>query len=634
MKPSLLERLRYRLDNLISRGTPALIAVVLSVSLLVVLLAATVISIAGIVQEGDLEPLSFAEAVWQSLIRALGSGAIIGDTGAGFRTVMLIVTVVGVFTLSALIAVLTNGIQRRMEELHKGRSRVLEHNHTLILGWSPQIFTILNELVLANQGRHNACIVILADRDKVTMEDEIGERVALHGSRTRIVCRRGKPNDPADIDIANPQTSKSIIILPPDTADPDAEVIKSVLAITNATNRRAEPYSINTQVRNPRNLNVLKLVSAEDKVQVVLIGDLISRLIARANHQSGLSLVYTELMNFAGDEIYLLEEPSLVGKTYGDALLAYDEAAVIGLRSAAGEIRLNPPMPTPLQAGDRLLALAADAGVRPAKPEEAQIQPALIVAGAGDPAPHSVRTLILGWNHNGFTILRELDHFVAPHSELRIVADINDATAETIRLQAGQLSNLAVHVLQGDTTDRGLLDALRVDDYEHVIVLAYAERGVQPADALTLVTLLHLRDIFHHDQTPFSIVSEVLDVRNRELAQVTRVDDFVVSEQLVSLMMAQFAENAELYAVFADLFDPQHADIYLKPASLYVETGRPVNFYSVVEAARRRGETAIGYRLVADSNHPERGYGIRTNPRKSASTIYGDGDKIIVLAEN
>ena len=65
----------------------------------------------------------------------------------------------------------------------------------------------------------------------------------------------------------------------------------------------------------------------------------------------------------------------------------------------------------------------------------------------------------------------------------------------------------------------------------------------------------------------------MLDVRNRELAEVTRADDFIVSDQLISLMLTQISENRELDAVFADLFDPDGSEIYLKPAGDYVEPG-------------------------------------------------------------
>jgi ion channel POLLUX/CASTOR len=137
-----------------------------------------------------------------------------------------------------------------------------------------------------------------------------------------------------------------------------------------------------------------------------------------------------------------------------------------------------------------------------------------------------------------------------------------------------------------------------------------------------LVTLLHLRDIADRDDTPFSIVSEMLDLRNRKLAKVANVNDFIVSNHLISLMMAQLSEDADLYAVFTDLFNPQGSEIYMKPVGDYVELGNPVNFYTLVEAARRRGQTAIRYRLAAEAGEASRSYGVHTNPQKSVPVSF------------
>jgi hypothetical protein len=156
---------------------------------------------------------------------------------------------------------------------------------------------------------------------------------------------------------------------------------------------------------------------------------------------------------------------------------------------------------------------------------------------------------------------------------------------------------------------------------------------VQEADARTIVTLLHLRDIADKSGQAFSIVSEMMDIRNRHLAEVTRADDFVVSNRLVSLMMAQLAENQHLAPVFDDLFDPEGVEIYLKPADDYVVAGAPVNFYTVLESARRRGQIAIGYRLHAQAADAAAAYGVHLNPRKSEMFTLTNADKVIVLAE-
>jgi hypothetical protein len=303
-----------------SRGTPALIGILFVLSLIVVIVAGAVISVTGFVQEGESGQLSFGEAAWESLMRTLDSGTMGGDTGTGFRVVMLFVTLGGIFVVSALIGVLNNAIEGQMERLRKGRSMVLESNHTVILGWSAQVFTILNELMTANENQSNARIVVLANKDKVEMEDEIRERVQVRG-KTRMICRSGSPIDPNDLEIAGPHRAKVIIVLPPENNDPDTDVIKTVLAITNNPNRRAEPYHIVTQIRDAKNMNVLKLVGVNDNVQAVLTGDLIARVVAQTSRQSGLSVVYTELMNFGGDEIYFKHEPALAGKPLGKPCL-------------------------------------------------------------------------------------------------------------------------------------------------------------------------------------------------------------------------------------------------------------------------------------------------------------------------
>ena len=636
MKPTFNQRLRYQFDNLMARGTPAMIGMLFVFSLIIVIIAGAVISVANFVQEGEAAPLSFGEAAWVSLMRTLDSGTMGGDTGTGFRVVMLFVTLGGIFVVSALIGVLNNAIEGQMEQLRKGRSHVLETNHTVVLGWSAQIFTILHELMAANENQPNARIVILADKDKVEMEDEIRERVEVKG-KTRIICRNGSPIDPNDLEIASPHFAKSIIVLPPENNDPDTDVIKTVLAITNNPNRRAEPYHIVTQIRHAKNMDVLKLVGEKDNVQAVETGDLIARVVAQTSRQSGLSVVYTELMNFGGDEIYFKNEPALVGKTFGEALLAYEDSCLMGLRKADGKILLSPAMDTRIESGDQIFALSADDDTIRISNQTGEAVPAINEAvirsnrTALEPQPE--KCLILGWNRSGTTIVHELDNYVAKGSRVTVVADIYNIEKQ-IKAQGGKLKNQNLVVEEGETIDRDLLDRLGVQDYDHIIVLAYSTVEAQEADARTLVTLLHLRDMAQKDETPFSIVSEMLDLRNRELAEATQVDDFIVSEHLISLMMAQLSENAELFDVFADIFDPEGAEIYLKPVSDYVTPGTPVSFYTVVEAARRRGETPLGYRITAEANDAGKAYGVHTNPKKSETVTFSPNDKVIVIAEN
>ncbi len=629
-KPTFKQRFQYWFDNYMSRGTIALIGGLAVLSLVIIFIAAGIIRIGSIAMDGESAP-TFGEAAWMSLMRTLDAGTMGGDTGPGFRIVMLLVTIGGIFIVSTLIGILSNGLEERIENLRKGRSLVLENDHTLILGFTPQIFTIISELVAANESRKSgAVIVVLADQDKVEMEDAIKERIS-ETKNTRIICRSGSPIDMNDLEIVSPHTARSIIILS-EGDDPDTHVIKSVLAITNNPNRRSEPYHIVTQIRDQQNMDVIRLLSEKDTVQPILTTDLIARVVAQTSRQSGLSVVYTELMNFGGDEIYFKQEPGLSGKTYGDALLSYDSSTVMGIRRADGSILMNPAMDTRLEAGDSIFAIAEDDDKIQLSSFRLSLEENLIQRSGSRSKPKPERGLILGWNRSGSIIVRELDNYVAKGSELLIVSDV-DGLESQIQREVGKLKNQKLKVMEGDIRDRALLDELGVTEYDHVIVLAYSHLGVQEADAITLVTLLHLRDIAEKDETPFSIISEMLDLRNRELAEAAKVDDFIVSEHLISLMLAQLSENAELKDVFTDLFDPEGSEVYLKPIGDYVKTGEPITYYTVVEAAKRRGETAIGYRIMGESHDADKAYGVRTNPKKTEKVTFKPEDKLIVISE-
>jgi voltage-gated potassium channel Kch len=627
--PTLKQRFQYWFDNYMARGAGALITALFVLSAVIIFVIAALVKITGSAPNNE----SVFELAWMGLLRTLDSGTMGGDQGSFFfLLMMLVVTFGGIFVVSALIGIINNGLEDKLDELRKGRSVVLENDHTLILGWSTQVFTIISEIVLANESRKSgAVIVILADQGKVDMEDAINDRIP-NTKNTRVICRSGSPIDLTDLEIASPHTARSIIILA-DGADPDTHIIKSVLAITNNPNRRPQPYHIVTQIRDPKNMDVVKMLGTKDLVQPILTNDLIARVVAQTSRQSGLSIVYTELMDFGGDEIYFKQEPELSGKTYGEALLAYETSTLMGIRKADGTIAMSPAMDTRIQSGDQIFVIAEDddkiklSGLSRIPFDESLIQ---VSGTATKPKPEKV--LVLGWNRSGATIIRELDNYVAKGSQVLIVSDIYDLEKQ-LKLEVGKLKNQKVTVQEGDIRSRDLLESLEATEYDHVIVLAYNHLEQQEADAITLITLLHLRDIAERDETPFSIISEMLDLRNRELAEAAKVDDFIVSEHLISLMVAQLSENRDLLPVFTDIFDPEGAEIYLKPIGEYVATGKPVNFGTVVEAARRRGETAIGYRLLSQSHDAEKAYGVHTNPKKSAAVTFVPEDKVVVIAE-
>jgi voltage-gated potassium channel Kch len=628
-KPSLPQRLRYAFENTLSKGTPAIIMWLAILSILIVIIAAAFLALTGIKQpEG--EDLNFIEAAWQSLMHTMDSGTLGGDSGWSFRLVMLFVTIGGIFILSSLIGTLTSGLENTLEEMRKGRSKVLESDHTLILGWSSKISSIISELIIANENQKKPRIVIMADKDKVEMEDEIRAKFPNTG-RMKIICRTGSPLDLTDLEVVSPHDAKSIIILSPEEGNADTHVIKSILAITNNPKRKQGKYHIVAEIRNEENMEAAELVGADEAV-IVLSGELIARVTAQTCRQSGLSVVYTELLDFDGAEIYFKKEEGLYNKTYKEALFAYENSAVMGLYHSNGDVSINPSMGKIIEKGDKIIAISEDDDtINLSTKTQFDIAVGSIMKEA-QRQQKKERTLILGWNQKGNSIIRELDNYVSMGSEILVVAELPEV-AGTLNLLKTILKNTSVEFKKANTTEKSLLNSLPVDSYDHIIILCYEDMDIQEADAKTLITLLHLRNISETAKIDFSIVSEMLDVRNRELAEVTKADDFIVSDKLISLMLSQLSENRHLEKVFATLFSSEGSEIYLRSVKDYVKPGSSTNFYTILESAAAKGETAIGYRIESLSKETEQAYGIVVNPEKSKKVKWSEDDKVIVLAE-
>jgi len=620
-------RWRYWFDGWMSRGTKAIMALLaLATVVFVVVLGTIAWLVAKFVDPGSMAPDpgdSPWDYLWNALMRTLDAGTMGGDQGWWFRLLMLLVTIGGIVIVASLIGIVSGAFDAKVAELRQGRSTVLEHDHTLILGWNSKVLTIVSELVTANESRGRTAIVIVADQDKVDMEDAIHAAVPRFG-RTKLVCRTGDVKSPHDIAIGSPQSARSIILLAPDGVDdPDADVIKTALALTSGPNRSDVVYQIVGELKNEANLGVAQLAGG-DEVEWILNSDFIGRVIVQSCRQSGLAIVYQELLSFSGNECYFTAQPTLAGSTYFQAQLAFPDSTVIGIASG-DDVRVNPPADTVIGTDDELVVIAQDdSTIRLGTPAVVDATGVSVRQAAPRKPEH---TVILGANRHLPNMLSELDEYAVAGSTVDIVT-----RAKVPKLPA--FERLTVTVSPSDQTHRDVLETLALTADDHIIVLPETDRfAPDVADNRTLITLLLLRDLELRQQVKFSVVTEMLDDTNRELAEVTEADDFIVSDKLIACALAQISEARRFKALYDELFAASGSEIYLHPAMDYVAPGVDVDFTTVHEAARRRGETAIGYRLNEHAHQPDANYGVRVNPPKTERRSFGPGDSIIVLAE-
>ncbi|MDP8955671.1 MAG: potassium transporter TrkA [Actinomycetota bacterium] len=615
-------RLRYRFDNLVASGTRPLIVGLAVATVALILVAATVQAILRINVDGL--QVGFLEALWLSLLRTLDPGTMADDVGWPFRVISLIVTLGGVLIVSSLIGLLANGINQRVMELGRGRTLVAETGHTLILGWSPAVFTILSELVLANRNLRRASVVVLAPFDKSEMDQELKTRIRDRGP-TDIVVRTGSPYEAADLSIVNPTAAKSIVVVRPDNEDGDAFVVKTVLALISSNLLRPGASCV-AEMRDQSMAESLRQV-VPDSVDVVQSQGIMARITAQVCRQPGLGKAYQDLLDFGGDEIYFRREPSLRGMTFGDALLCFDDSSVIGLRRRDGTVVLNPPMETVIAQEDEIIAVAEDDD-RIRFTGRASFEPQVTADSAHSSEREPEHFLILGWNELAPRIIRELDHYVSSGSEVVVVPN---GSAPADNGVSGGLRNIKVEwrsaSIDADTLDGDLAGDRPLD---HVLLLSDRRRGSEAtADARALMTLLQIRQWIHRSGHDINVVLELLDERDVALVPPSPAEEFIVSEQFTSLLMAQLSENAEVGHVFADLLDEAGSELYLKPANLYAPP-QEVAYGNVVAAARARGEVALGYRSgSAGDGHR----GVVLNPPKSSRIRLASHDSVLVLAE-
>jgi ion channel POLLUX/CASTOR len=610
-----LKSLRYRFDNLIARGAAAMIGLLSLVALAMAAVGATAILI--------LSPrgMDLPSALWSGLLRTMSPFIVTGDNGSPvFLASMLFLALTGIIIFSTLIGLIKTGLDLKLATLQKGRSQVIEHGHTVMLGWSEQVFLTLAELAVANTGR--SCVAILSEQDRVTMEGAIRDRLDLP-RRLRVVCRTGNPTDPIDVPIVRPERAKAVIVLGAEDEDSDAKTIKSLLALDAAG--VGPEVQVVAGVHNPHNLAPARLAGGSG-TQVIDIDEIAARIMVQTCLHAGLYTVYDDLLGFDGDEIYIGLSRELTGKRFGDALPTLENCSLIGLERG-GKILLNPPHETRIGADDRLIVIANNGDTKPIhSTAEVDVE---AISTTGERGPVARRVIVLDWNDRGAAIVTEFNRYMSPGSQLTVVADDPRMTSEISALSA-RTSNLTLSHETGDVTLRDTLESLDLGSYDHVLILADDRLSAQVADSRTLLTLLHVRDMSRRHGWQHTLVTEIVRDCDRRLVEVTEVDDFIISSKITSLLMIQIAENPQRCELFADLFNVGGQEIYIKPAADYVRLSTQISYATVVAAARAYGEVAIGYRSGRTAGKT----GIVLNPPKSDYLTFQSGDMVIVLADS
>lgn len=622
----LREKLSYKVDSVMSKGTFALIVLLAGITVVVAVIA----GVATLIAAPHSSNSSVMQSAWRSFVLTLDAGNLAGVQGnTGTIAIAAIVTLCGIFITSTLIGIINSGLSIRLDNLRKGTSKVIESNHTIVFGFNENLYTILSELCIANENQNKSCVVIMGNEEKQIMEGKINDRIC-NPKRTKIICRNGNTSSTIDLLKCSIETCKAIII----NENNDFLTIKAILAITNILNSEncnECKASITAVIRDDKNIQMARM-SGQGRVEILYFESVISRLMAHVCYQPGLSEVYTDLFNFAGDEIYIEKFPELVGKKFGDILNMFEYSTVLGIKKGS-KVPLNPSMETIIEANDEIIVIASDDCVTATSENQHKIEFEVCLDTTKEIEREKEHLLILGKNGFLAKILFELNVFIAPGSNIKIASDDKNIDEEMSYLRTS-INNIQIVSEKCNICDRTVLEKLVNEGFQHILILSDRDCDPEMSDAKTLLLLLNLRDISKNMKTSFSITSEMLDVRHQELARTMDVNDFVVSSNITSLMVSQISENRYLAPVFEDLLDSAGSEIYLKKVSNYIKIDEPVDFYTITYAVSKRGEIPIGFKKTIKGKDLQNKLQICINPVKSKKYLYTEEDYLIVLAED
>ncbi|PKI53052.1 hypothetical protein CRG98_026632 [Punica granatum] len=448
-----------------------------------------------------------------------------------------------------MLGLVSDAISEKVDSLRKGKSEVIERNHILILGWS----------------------------DKLS----------------------------------------------------DARALRVVLSLTGV--KEGLRGHVVVEMSDLDNEPLVKLVGGE-LIETVVAHDVIGRLMIQCALQPGLAQIWEDILGFENDEFYIKRWPQLDGLRFEDVLISFPDAIPCGIKVAAegGKIILNPDDNYVLREGDEVLVIAEDDDTYApgSLPEVRRV----VFPKTFDHPKYPEKILFCGWRRDIDDMIMVLEAFLAPGSELWIFSEVLEKDRERKLTEGGldvfALENITLVHREGNAVIRRHLESLPLETFDSILILAdeSLEDSIVHSDSRSLATLLLIRDI-QSKRLPYKdakstslrlsgyshsswisemqeasdksiIISEILDSRTRNLVSVSRISDYVLSNELVSMALAMVAEDKQINRVLEELFAEEGNEMCIKPAEFYLFDQEELSFYDIMIRGRQRQEIVIGYRLA------------------------------------
>ncbi|NBC26835.1 MAG: ion channel DMI1 [Bacteroidetes bacterium] len=597
------------------------------------------------------------ESIWWAFLRLTDPGYLGDDEGTWLRVVSTFLTISGyVVFLGALVAIMTQSLKRKMEELEQGLTPVAVKNHIVILGWTDRTPSIVVELFqsegklkrfLARFGAKKLRLVILAENSSAKLTQELKADRLIGKRAEEIILRTGDPLQ-ADHLLRVDCYNASAIIIPSrkkngqNLLTADVETIKTLLSLSSNPKIKEQaqlPYVV-AEIQDAKKLPVARR-SYPGPLEVVSGDSIISRLITQNIRHAGLSKVYRELLSRAiKSDIYTRHHGELTGKKIFEIEPLFPNCIVLGIvkTTEAGYLpMLNVRDDVTIEEKDRIIFLAdTHEDTNPLKGNRRVethdvIQPEKTRdKKRNEGGKGTRRTLIFGWNSRIPSLIEEMGTYKDIQFNVTITSILPaEERIKRIKAYGADASKVACTHVEADFIEEAQQRALNPQNYDQILFMSSDMLADgEEADARTIVGKIILDNILdEHGKNSPNILLELANAENHHLIKSKR-SEVIISPMILSHLLAQVALRRELQSIYTELFTAGGAEIEFRKHSDYNLSDGSYVFSDLENKSATYSETAIG---VFKSSTGDGSSRLILNPGRGHEFNLTAEDRLVVL---
>jgi ion channel POLLUX/CASTOR len=597
---SLTNRLGYRIDRFLGLHPAVQLAAVLGIALvLAFLFGCTIFALDAPARADSSGVQSLSEGIWWAITRLLDGGTVANDGRTGFlRQVFgLGVTLLGLVAVTVLTGAFASSFSDRLMGIRRGSLPVFERGHVLLLGWNAHAGVIVRELGRTGERMR---LVIVADKDRETIEESVREQLLGRKHRLDVVVRHGDPATVGAVRKAAARRARAVVILPDSDIGHchDRAALRSLLALERVLGERGERPHIIVEVASQSGREMVNLCEGVGRnVVIVEAHGVNARIVAQSVRQRGAFGVARAILSLDALSIYHYPPELFAGLTFDDAHASIRSGVLVGLLRGGASL-LSPPGGEVIEVDDQLLVFSDQdvkprlAGV-PERRSRSSFAPVPV-----EPLP-LLRLLVLRVRPGLAKILELLD--ARGHVKVTLLAPEKEIEGARAAVHLVPLRRTVIDFVIGDPLDGPTIDRVLAEPHDAALLLApdVAASFTAESDADQLISLLQLRRRSNAGRSPAHAVVEVRSPEARLPRDANRQDDFILSREVVGMMLAReiYGIGVRGSSIYHEVLDAINPSVELRPLTLYAAGEPDPTFAELCLAARRRGEVAIG---VAD----------------------------------